>query len=382
MRILILPSWYPTPKSPVNGIFIQQQADALSKDHLVRVIYLDMLPRHYQAKPTRSVSNVRGYPEEIIEVPSKPIVWRLAYLWNLTKAYRRINKHFAPQVIHAHVAFPAGWAAVLLGHFARVPVVITENSSTFEPWLKRTTWQVMARQAFRRADVIIAVSEGLKQRIIHTFGRKRRVVVIPNIVDTRLFTATPFPTTDSGYRLLFVGLMDTTQKGIHMLLEALAKVKQMTDVPVRVDLVGDGILRTGYEEQAGKLGLGEMVVFHGIQPHESIAKMLSESHALVLPSLHEALPLAIIESFASGRPVISTRCGGPEFMVNSTNGLIVEPGQAGPLAEAITNLLGHLGNYDPKAIARAADNLYSYRAVTDSLTELYGQMLRQANRKK
>jgi hypothetical protein len=45
MRILIVPSWYPTPEKPVNGIFIREQADALAKHHDVRVLYLDVLPR-------------------------------------------------------------------------------------------------------------------------------------------------------------------------------------------------------------------------------------------------------------------------------------------------------------------------------------------------
>ncbi len=45
MRILIIPSWYPTPSNPVNGIFVRQQAEGLGKTHDVRVLYLDVLPR-------------------------------------------------------------------------------------------------------------------------------------------------------------------------------------------------------------------------------------------------------------------------------------------------------------------------------------------------
>ncbi len=99
------------------------------------------------------------------------------------------------------------------------------------------------------------------------------------------------------------------------------------------------------------------------------------SHALVLPSLHEALPLVIIEAFASGRPVIGTRCGGPEYIIDNTNGLVVELGQPGPLADAIATLLAHLGRYEPQAIAGAANRQFSYRAITNSLTKVYTELL-------
>jgi len=118
-----------------------------------------------------------------------------------------------------------------------------------------------------------------------------------------------------------------------------------------------------------------------MQTHETIAQMLKNSHALVLPSLHESFGLVLVEAMASGRPVISTRCGGPEFIVNETNGLIVEPGQPLALANAIVDVLTHLHRYDPQAIADAAVNQYSYHAVTDALTRLYAEMLSMAESK-
>ncbi len=166
MRILIVPSWYPTPNNPIDGIFIREQVDALKEQHSVYVIFLEILPRHHNGKATRKVSFERGYTEEFIEVPAWPFVWRFTYLWYLIKAYLQIKQQFAPQIIHAHVALPAGWASVIVGRLFRVPVVITENSSTFEPWLSRRTWKIMAQQAIAGADVLVAVSEGLRQRIV------------------------------------------------------------------------------------------------------------------------------------------------------------------------------------------------------------------------
>lgn len=380
MRILITPSWYPTPTNPVNGIFIREQADALHKVHEVWVLYLEVLPRSQSRKPQHRFSRERGYIEEIIEVPNRCGIWQFTYLWYMLKALWRLHRRFSPDIIHCHIAVPAGWAVAMLRPFLRIPIVLTENSSEFGPWLGRPGLRWMARAAFSGVDVVIAVSEGLKLRIRQTFRQTGRIMIVPNIVDTSRFVPMPMPATFEGYRILFVGLLETPQKGVPVLLESLAQIRRGGKLQLHLDLVGDGALRSSYEAQAQQLGLEEVVTFHGLQSHEAIALRLQQSHALVLPSLHEALPLAIIEALVSGRPVISTRCGGPEYMLDTTNGLIVEPGRADLLAGAITDLLTHLDRYDPRRIAADASSRYSYSAVAYALNKIYLGLVRK-NRK-
>src|SRR5207247_8384073 len=91
MRILIIPSWYPTPAKPVNGIFVREQADALSQVHEVRVLYLDVLPRGEHRTPRRRISRARGYLEEVIEVPNRPLLWQLTYRRYLVRAFGRVS---------------------------------------------------------------------------------------------------------------------------------------------------------------------------------------------------------------------------------------------------------------------------------------------------
>ncbi len=371
MRILIIPSWYPTPEKPVSGIFVREQADALSLEHEVRVLFLEVRKRGEKGKPRRRLSKSKGYIEELKEVPNLPFVWQFIYMWYMLRAYRSLTRSFKPDLIHCHVAVPAGFGAAMLRRLFGVPVVLTEHSSEFTSWLQRPGQRWMAQKALEAADLIIAVTEGQKQKIKTSFGRVSPVVVVSNMVDTRRFRVTPMPPTANGYRLIFVGLMETPQKGVPILLDAVSKICRDTDLSLLVDLVGDGALRSEYEAQAGDLRLEDIVTFHGLQPPEKIAEMLRESHALVLPSLRESQSLVVIEALASGRPVVSTRCGGPEYMINSTNGLIVEPGQPEPLAAAIIELLTHLDRYDPQRIAADAARLYGYAAITEALTAIY-----------
>jgi glycosyltransferase involved in cell wall biosynthesis len=374
MRVLILPSWYPTAKKPINGIFIREQADALHTQHEVRVLYLDVLPRRHKRKPRRTLKRDRGYIEEIWEVPNRRFLWQFAYLFTLAKALRAMMRDFKPDVVHCHIAVPAAWATSLLKPLLRAPIVLTENSSEFRSWLARPGLRWMARRGMHGVDLVISVSEGQRKRIRETFPHVKQLIVIPNIVDTSRFTPTPLPSAEDGYRLLFVGLLDTDQKGLDVLLDALSLLHDSNDLNLRVDIVGDGKLRPQYEAQAQELGISDMVSFHGLQSHQEVAHLIRDCHAFVLPSLHEAAPLVIIEAHASGRPVIATSCGGPEYMVDPTNGLIVEPGQAEPLAAAITNVLSHLDAYNPQQIAKAAAARYGYEAIAVAITDAYERL--------
>ncbi len=377
IRILILPSWYSTTTRPVSGIFVQQQADCLSKTHEVRVLYLDILQRRETRAPRRYIRQERGYIEEIIEVPNRPLLWQFSYLRRLRKAIAALRGQFDADIVHCHVAVPAGWGAVMLramGLFPKIPIVLTEHSSDVRSWLGRPGLRWMARQAFARADVVIAVSDGQKQRIKQAFPKTKDFSVIPNMVDTSRFVPTLMPPVQgNAYRLLFVGLMDTPQKGIPVLLDALVHIKEHTALTIHTDLIGDGALRTQYEAQAARLGLQEGVTFHGYKPPEAIAQYLLECHAFVLPSLHESQGVVVIEALVSGRPAVSTRCGGPEFLIDGSNGLIVGPGEPMPLAKAIIDVLSHLERYDPQQISADAVKRFSCEAVSAQLSALYSR---------
>jgi L-malate glycosyltransferase len=285
MRILIIPSWYPTPSNPVNGIFVRQQAEALGKAHDVRVLYLDVMPRGQRRRPKRYRNKTPGYTEEIIEVPNRLFLWQFTYLWYMLRSLLKLKREFKPDVIHSHVAVPAGWAVALLHPFLGVPIVLTEHTAEFDSWLKRPGQRWMAALAYGRADVVMPVSEGQRIRLQQSFRCRHRVEVVPNMVDTNRFTQTPFPPTQDGYRLLFVGLMETGQKGVPFLLEAISRIIEARQLRLHLDLVGGGKLLPEYKALAARQALNDFVTFHGIQPHAFIASLLAQTHALVLPRL-------------------------------------------------------------------------------------------------
>lgn len=134
-------------------------------------------------------------------------------------------------------------------------------------------------------------------------------------------------------RLLFVGRLAAV-KGVPVLFEAMDRLRgEFPDL--EVTLVGDGPDRKALEREAPA-----GVTFAGYRSQSEVAEMLRDSRALVLPSFAEGVPVVLMEAMASGLPVIATRIAGiPELVEEGRSGLLVPPGDAEALAEAIRRVL-------------------------------------------
>jgi glycosyltransferase involved in cell wall biosynthesis len=140
----------------------------------------------------------------------------------------------------------------------------------------------------------------------------------------------------------------------------------------RLVLVGEGPLAADLERQAGGLGVADQVVFAGrrAEPQE----LLAAFDVFCLPSLAEGCSNALLEAMAAALPVVATDCGGnSEAVEPRVTGILVPPGQRGPLAGALDRLLG-----DPAAAGRMgragrlrAEARFSLEAMVSAHLELY-----------
>lgn len=121
----------------------------------------------------------------------------------------------------------------------------------------------------------------------------------------------------------------------HVLIDAIAQLVQR-NVSVDLTLIGGGPTRDALERQVETLGLQSQVHFAGWCSEEQVRREITASRVKVLPSRAEGLPVAIMEAYALGRPVVSTTVAGiPELIENGKSGWLVPPGQPEALADAI-----------------------------------------------
>ncbi len=129
------------------------------------------------------------------------------------------------------------------------------------------------------------------------------------------------------------------RKGHGVLLNALSLLDRIRN-QARVELIGDGPCREEIESDLLRRGLSDTVVIRGWISEAGIKDALDRSRFLVLPSLSEGLPVAIMEAFARARPVIATDVAGiPELVSHRRNGILVAPDDPESLALGLKELL-------------------------------------------
>lgn len=177
-----------------------------------------------------------------------------------------------------------------------------------------------------------------------------KVVVIRNGVDTSRFNPNVkgdairerFHLGNSKVAI-FVGALTTfhTYKGVDILLKAFKKACETSDVKLLV--VGEGDLSSGYMKAAQEIGISARVIFTGRAKDSELPEYFAASDFAVLPSKDssEGFGLALLEAMATGKAVIGSRVGGiPEIVRDGVNGILVEPNNIDQLAKAMILLAG------------------------------------------
>jgi glycosyltransferase involved in cell wall biosynthesis len=226
----------------------------------------------------------------------------------------------------------------------------------------RRTWE-------RDVDAFIALTEFGRERFVEGGLPADRIAVKPNFVADRDGGANE----DSAERryaegpFLFVGRL-SPEKGVETLIAAWPHVGGGRSLRV----VGDGPLADRIRSAAESVP-GVTVV--GPLSRDDVDREMRSAAALVFPSVwYEGMPITLIEAFAAGLPVVASRLGAMETMVQDGHtGILVAPADAGALAEAITR-----ASADPAGLAAmgaAARNAYLETYAPDSnyarLAEIY-----------
>ena len=380
MKVLIASHLYPSPLSLTYGSFVHNQARFLQEHCQLEVV----APVPWFPLPGLGRwSSYRDLPAE--ETCDGVRVWRPRYLrlprrvlfaseW---RSYLRALRGAAlegVEVLHAHCAYPDGVAAGLLGRELGIPVVLTVHGHDLKDLPAVPSWRRLVTRALEDAAAVVAVSGELAGLARGLGAADNKVHTVPNGVDGELFAPTAQRVAgEGGWRLLYVGRFDRA-KGLGVLLQALAALGRDD---ISLTLVG-GNPMTGSEDefrrQTAELGLQERVEFVSEVPWERLPSYMAEADLFVLPSFSEGLPLVLLEAMSCGLPVVSTRCGGPEEIVEAEGGRLVGVGDVDELAAAIGETLDGYAAYDRGAIRRRALERYDYRRVAQRLASLYTQV--------
>jgi glycosyltransferase involved in cell wall biosynthesis len=212
------------------------------------------------------------------------------------------------------------------------------------------------RDTYEQASCVLGIAPYVKDFLSGTAIRRFEVMSETGISEL------PAPAVRAGredatLRLLFVGRLVRT-KGAR---DAIRAVSLIRDIPVVLDIVGDGPDRAACEALTAGLGLSSRVRFHGRLPREQVAGFYRAADVFVFPSYREPGGNVVFEAMAHGLPLLVSDIGGPGNVVDESCGIRLHPvapaEYARDLAAAITRLAdprlrGLLGD---GARARAAE---------------------------
>lgn len=380
MNILVIPSWYPNGTDKLMGIYHKEFCEALAKrDNInVNMLYLDRqrlsAPLKYLFMPKKEVIQEEGYKTYMRKMLD---LHKISFDIEMKKYARVLEKAFKdyikenpkPDIIHAQVTNPAGYAACKLGKKYNIPVVVTEHATYYERFFKGEDYKygkyVLDNSYFT------TVSAYMKKEILKM---SNQCDVLANLVDTENFKKERKKV--KGLRLVtVVGLRKVKRvDDIMAALKILIDEHKIKDAKLTV--VGDGFDEEYYKNRCQELGMEKYVDFVGRKNKEEIANILLKNNIYVMASEIESFGIPAIEAFASGLPVVATKCLGPEEYVDDKCGKLISIGDPKEMAEAILEVYQNLDKYNIKYLRSVADR-YGAKSVTDKAIKIYKELLKK-----
>jgi glycosyltransferase involved in cell wall biosynthesis len=282
--------------------------------------------------------------------------------------------------VHAHVALPDGFAAMMLKEEYDKPMVITIHGQDLQVTLyKNPRCKRALIKVFERADKVIVVSTKLKRIAQAELGYAEKIVVINNGIDPEKLSVENYLSfSNTDYRTILSVSNLVASKGIDLNLIAVSKLIEKHP-NLKYIVIGDGSEMKRLIRLASNLGLTNHVKFLGRQPHNIVMTYMVATDIFSLPSWQEGFGVVYLEAMAHGKPIIACQGEGiGDVVTDGETGLLVKPQDVDSLVEALDFLLSYPD--EAKAMGERARKLvlenYTWEKNAEKTVEIYSKVLK------
>ena len=375
-HILFLPSWFPSRRNPYPGDFIKRHAESASLYNRVTVFYTAIDETIKQPELTEEKINnnltiyIFYYP--VLKGVLSPVINGVKRFSALRKMYTKVFANSLPDLVHVHVAYPAGLFALYLKKRNGIAYIISEHDGIYMPGYDNyhvpgQFEKKMVPVIYRNAKKIHAVSKSLGAALMDLKLTAKTPVVIPNVVDTSLFNYKE-KDRSRGFRFIHISSL-INQKNPEGMLAAISLVKKQRDDFV-VKIIGP--VKEKFRKIVTNLSLGEQVIFMGEIPYADVAKEISDSDAMIHFTRYETFGCVIAESLCCGVPVITTNLDvTKELVQDGVNGLLVNESDIEDLSGKIRYFMNGGLEINSKQVAEENQQKFNYRRIGKMFDELY-----------
>lgn len=321
---VIVDTWFPF----VGGG--QVNAWEISKRIAEKGHKIDIITRNNGKDKLERVKNLNVYKLGSKSAPGNSLSKILFIIKSFLFVYR---KNY--DLVHAH-AFLPGITARLLMVFKGTPAVFTVHGFSFNTNLNNFFSRWLEKFILTRIRYSSQIT--VSRDFFNIENINRDAIYIPNGVNTKAFDKIKM-TKFKEPTIIFVGRLHP-QKNLKTLLDASYLVKEK--IPnIKLLIIGEGRLKTELQDQVLNLGLKNNVKFLGEKKGDDLIRLYKSSHVFILPSIYEGQPLTVLEAWAAKLPVIVTKTGDSQYLVqDGQNGYLVhDPSSPDHIARIIIKAL-------------------------------------------
>jgi len=280
-----------------------------------------------------------------VETSNYPLFEFSLYTLSLASKMVEVARYENLDLFHVHYAIPHATSAYLAKQIIKeksdIKIITTLHGTDISLVGLEPSFSHLVKFSIEQSDGVTAVSNYLKGQTLTNYKIEKDIAVIPNFVDTDVFSPRPAGPlkkhiAPNGEKILVHTSNFRPVKRVTDTIRILEKVSK--EVPSKLVLVGDGPDRSECERLCRELQLCDKVIFLGKQ--DGLAEILNCADIFLIPSQSESFGLAALEAMACGLPVVSSSVGGlPELMAHNETGYIAEIGAVDRMAKYTVELL-------------------------------------------
>lgn len=347
MNILTITTLYPNALEPRHGIFVRNRLKAMDHfDGFSRKViapvpqcpYIhwisDRYKRYLKMPESEVIDNIEVHHPGYFTLPG------MSFFDNANSMAKAANEILAklysapqtPDLIDGQYLYPDGVAAYKVAEKIKKPLVLTARGSDVNYWMQNSKAKEKILEAINYSSKVICVSNALKQSLIEHGVEEEKICVIINGVDPDCFNPNIEKNPLREEYFLSVGNL-VPLKGHHLTLNAFTELPRR-----RLIIVGDGEQKDTLKSQAASLGLSGRIQFIKHLDQKKLAEFYAGAKATILMSEMEGMPNVLLESLATGTPVIACDVGGVSEIVNPENGILLNTQDEFELIDAIEKM--------------------------------------------
>ncbi len=370
-KILFISSWFPNKIEPTNGNFVQRHAEAVSLLHDVEVLHAigDFNQKEKFVFDDEMINGIRT-----LIVYYKNSKNPLQNFLRRMKAYQLgFKKMQKPHLVHGNVLHNNMLFAVSLKRKYGIPFVISEHWSVFQEQNHHKiskSARFLVKKIAEKASFILPVTENLISGL-QKLGINTPMKVVGNVVDTDLF----LPNSKASEKFTFLHISNLIAlKNPEKIIKAAIDLHQINP-HFELQIGGDGDLKPLQKMIHENNAEGYIKTF-GMLSLEQVSDKMKAANCFVLFSDYENQPCVILESLASGIPIIATKVGGIPEIVDKKRGILVENNNEDALLEAMKRMLEKNVELDSSEDLRkyVIEN-FSKSVIAEKFSKIYNKVL-------